>query len=161
MENFTLVPTSKGVEIICITEINYISNYIKNNGDFMISMVKYFRSIHGICYFNSNYYDVSHGSVLKKWNCHHGICLQTTGDGNCLYNSLSLALFGNESYSKNIKLCMVFIILEYEEYFRNLVQSFQYAEGYEKTVVACSTLGIFGNEFNMVALSLLFLRPIK
>ncbi|CAF1142325.1 unnamed protein product [Brachionus calyciflorus] len=58
-------------------------------------------------------------------------------------------------------MAMVFIILEYEEYFRNLVQSFQYSEGFEKTLVSSSSLGVFGNEFNMVALSLLFLRPIK
>ncbi|CAF1018080.1 unnamed protein product [Brachionus calyciflorus] len=102
-----------------------------------------------------------HYPVLRKWRCFNGTSLYTTGNGDCLYNAISLALYGNESNSKKIKLSMVFIMFEYEDYFRNLVESFKYSDSFEKKVIDASTLGIFGNEFNMIALSLLFLRPIK
>ncbi|CAF1105303.1 unnamed protein product [Brachionus calyciflorus] len=52
-------------------------------------------------------------------------------------------------------------MLEYEEYFRKFVISFQYRQDFEKILIDSSILGVFGNEFNMIALSLLFLRPLK
>ncbi|CAF1120586.1 unnamed protein product [Brachionus calyciflorus] len=66
---------------------NFISCYIKNNRDFMVTMVKNFRTNKGICFYNSNYYDLNHHCVLKKGDCYYGVCLQTTGDGNCLYST--------------------------------------------------------------------------
>ncbi|CAF1104848.1 unnamed protein product [Brachionus calyciflorus] len=71
----------------------FIRNYIQNNRDFLISLVKQLRENKGVCYYNSHYYDQSHYTVLEKWNCSHGICLSTTGDGNCLYNAISLSLY--------------------------------------------------------------------
>ncbi|CAF1152032.1 unnamed protein product, partial [Brachionus calyciflorus] len=53
-----------------------------------------------------------HNSVLQKWGCVIVTCLYTTGNGDCLYNAISLALYGDESLSKNIKLSMVFIFFE-------------------------------------------------
>lgn len=85
----------------------------------------------------------------------------TTGDGNCLYNAISLALYGNESLSKEIRLRMVFIFLEYEDYFRNVAISFSFSDSLEILVEKASTLGDYGSDFNMIALSLLFFCPIK
>lgn len=60
-----------------------------------------------------------------------------------------------------LKLAMCFIMIDNEDYFRSLVKSFVYDESYEKRLIDSATLGFFGNELNMIALSLLFLRPIK
>ncbi|CAF1012340.1 unnamed protein product [Brachionus calyciflorus] len=87
--------------------------------------------------------------------------LFTTGNGDCLYNAISLALVGNELISNDIKLAMVFIFLDYEDYFRKIVESFKYSSSFESKVVDSASLGVYGNEFNMIALSMLFLRPIK
>ena len=96
---------------------------------------------------------------MDKYECKNGATLYTTPDGNCLYNAVSLALYGNKSNAGNIKLAMIFIFFEYEEYFRKLSQRFEPAV-FETQVINSSTLGVFGNSFNIIALSLLFLRPI-
>ncbi|CAF1073439.1 unnamed protein product [Brachionus calyciflorus] len=70
-------------------------------------------------------------------------------------------LYGNKSMSNIIRLSMVFILFEYEDYFIKLVISFSMQESYEKLIEKSSTLREYGNDFNMIALSLLFLRPIR
>ncbi|CAF0913894.1 unnamed protein product [Brachionus calyciflorus] len=87
--------------------------------------------------------------------------VSTTGDGNCLYNAISLSLCGTEEMSKEIKLGMIFIYFEYEKYFRKVFEKSGYEYNYEKMIEKSATMGVFGNEFNMLALSCLFMRPIN
>ncbi|RNA40753.1 hypothetical protein BpHYR1_003377, partial [Brachionus plicatilis] len=59
--------------------------------------------------------DHSNVNILQKWNATNMVCVMTTGEGNCLYNAISISLCGNEELSKEIKLAMIFIYFEYEK----------------------------------------------
>ena len=62
----------------------------------------------------------------------NGTTLCITGDENCLYNSISLSLYGKESMSNMIRLSMIFILFEYEDFFRKIGVSFSLRESFEK-----------------------------
>jgi hypothetical protein len=139
---------------------SYIKNYLNSNRDYLISLVKDLRSRFGICFYNLQHCDAENFSVTNKYDCKIGATLYTTPNGNCLYNAISLALYGNEIKFSDIKLGMIFILFEYEAYFRNLVTRFD-PEVFETQVENSASLGVFGNSFNIISLSLLFLRPIR
>ena len=73
--------------------------------------------------------------------------VQTIGDGNCLYNSISMSIFGNNSMSLNIKLASVFILLEYDEYLKQILDKTGAPYTYEKLVQNTARLDIWGNQF--------------
>ena len=71
-----------------------------------------------------------------------------------------MSIFGNNSMSLNIKLASVFILLEYQEYFKQILDKTGAPYTYEKLVQNTARLDIWGNQFIRTAISLVFNRPV-
>ena len=51
----------------------------------------------------------------------HNYCLMTTtGDGNCLWNAVSNALFGDENFTKMLRLFTFYSFINNQQYFHNI-----------------------------------------
>lgn len=62
-----------------------------------------------------------HGSrYLLPTPYRHGICGQSTADGSCLYNSVSIALIGNESLAIELRIATIAELLGHIEYYLQL-----------------------------------------
>ncbi len=91
-------------------------------------------------------------------------------DGNCLYRAISMSIFGTEYYHIQLRLAAIRVIIKYESYFRdfaNKSNSYEKFDKYgnsinhfQKLVNQVGTMGIFGDEIVMVALSIVINRPI-
>jgi hypothetical protein len=57
---------------------------------------------------------------------------------NCLYDAVSNALFGNESYSFKLRLASILIIIKYEQFFDNLYREAQ-ADTFENLIKNLAT----------------------
>ena len=81
------------------------------------------------------------------------LCL---GDGNCLYNSISLILTGDYQLSRELRLKVVNELILNREYYDtknlNIYSSAQY-DGYETEVLHAVKNGVYSSMRNMVALS--------
>ena len=45
----------------------------------------------------------------------------SSADGNCLYNSISTIVFGDQNYYKLIKVISIYIVLKYEDFFKEIM----------------------------------------
>ncbi|RNA05851.1 Chromo domain [Brachionus plicatilis] len=166
LAKYSLIPSAAPFHLVSIFDISYlkfgsIKFYINNNYFILSELTNFFRTFNGLSYYSGQDIDLLQSDILQKWNAYQAVSLRTTGDGNCLYNAISLSIFGNEDWSLDIKLCMIFILIENENYFRDLIKKFRYEESFERLVEDSATIDEYGTEFNIMALSLLFLRPIK
>ena len=50
----------------------------------------------------------------------HGVCCQSTANGSCLYNSVSIALIGNESLAVELRMATIAELLCHIEYYLQL-----------------------------------------
>ena len=87
--------------------------------------------------------------------------IDSTGNGNCLYNSISILLFGNEELYYLIKICSIFIILENETFFNHLIYCFKFELEYEKFIKKTCKKKEYGSTLNLVAISLLLDKTIN
>ncbi len=126
----------------------------------LIELISFFRTC--------EYLFICNNLLLKDEENHHFVstklvnCMvvQTLGDGNCLYNSISMSIFGNNSMSLNIKLASVFILLEYDQYFKQILNKTGAPYTYEKLVQNTARMDIWGNQFIRTAISIIFNRPV-
>ena len=84
----------------------------------------------------------------------------TTGNGYCLFNSISLILFGTEEYSKIIKLCTHFTLLDYQSFFRKYRKEKFYKKSFEYYIMKSLKKKEYANEVQIAAASLMLDRPI-
>ena len=82
--------------------------------------------------------------------------IKTTGDGNCLYRSLSLLLFKTENNYKVVKLCHLSILNEYIFFFKKL----QLDTSFEIFMETTSKENRFAKSWNILACSILLNKPI-
>jgi hypothetical protein len=85
--------------------------------------------------------------------------IKTTGDGDCLFHAISLSIFGNEERTDDIKICTVFILLEYQKFFTSFLAA-DYGCSFERLVRKTATKSVWGSSIHLSALSILCLRPI-
>jgi len=85
--------------------------------------------------------------------------VNSTGDGSCLYHSISLILFGSENFSFLIKLCSIFMLFENEDYFRKV--SFN-ATGltFENLILSSCKKYQYGNNLNIISIEIMLNRNI-
>lgn len=61
--------------------------------------------------------------------------VESSSDGSCLYHSISIILFGEESYTDLIKMASIFINFEFKDYFETILKAYQYELNFEVFVV--------------------------
>ena len=93
-----------------------------------------------------------------------GIPSMTTGDGNCLFNAVSIALTGNENHAAEHRLRMsVEMALNADTYQRRLDydQLMTHSPSYSASMKDCCTEGAYSSIWTMMALSSVVGLPIK
>lgn len=85
----------------------------------------------------------------------------TTGNGNCFYNAVSICLFGNEDNNLCLRLLVLFIFLENEKYFRDLIKFSFGEQKFNKQVLDTSTNYSWANEYEIHAMSIALNRAIN
>lgn len=88
------------------------------------------------------------------------------GDGNCLWHSISVALFGDYSFMESLRLLTAETLIKNEDYFRkhlaNSIEKYGYKHelSYEGLINASIQLGVWGDEYHLFTLSVALRRPI-
>ena len=100
---------------------------------------------------------LNHSKKLKKINKNYYI-IKTSKDGNCLWNAICNALFGNENYMVMLRLFTFFCFLKYKEYFNNICKYEQHCLDYY--IRESLTLGAWGRDIHFLALSIVVKRNI-
>ena len=90
--------------------------------------------------------------------------VRTTGDGNCMYNALSLTLTGTEQFSDLIRLLCAYALVKYKD---TMISAFadafpsnteaSHEQMYHRTSLQ---VGVWGTDSQLFPLSLLMNRPI-
>jgi hypothetical protein len=84
------------------------------------------------------------------------VVIDTLGDGNFLYNAVSIALYGDINQAANLRLASVFIMLEYSFYLRRFLEGIPYGQ----IVMDTAENYKYQREINFIALSILCDRPL-
>jgi phage anti-repressor protein len=103
------------------------------------------------------FYNYFKSSLNLNTNLHP---IQTTGDGNCLYNAFSILLFENENKWHIIKSCMLYQMFKHKEFFQEIMNSLHYNENVDIAIQRAARSREYGNEINILALAILFQRDI-
>ena len=94
--------------------------------------------------------------------------LHTSGDGNCLYNSISICLFGDDRYNWRLRLACLLVVFEQEEYFRSILKrtqpsidvNFKPINTFQKFIIKIASNKTWGDDLVQIALSMVINRPI-
>jgi hypothetical protein len=95
------------------------------------------------------------------------VAIAIAPDGNCLYRSISMCLFGNQDYHVQMRLATIYFVLKFEAYFQELLcqtegkfdSNWQPIQHIDKFISSIAT-NAWGCNVVMVALSMLVNRPI-
>ena len=82
-------------------------------------------------------------------------------DGNCLYKTVSMFIFGNQDYHIQLRLASIYIILYYSDYFRRVMINTEGEYNYkdeliphiDNLITEISRPGSWGRNIIMIALS--------
>jgi len=103
-----------------------LKNLFLNNSVTIINMINTFREIKDSNMYNyqtttSLYTNILEINMIDKIK----IPIFTIGDGNCFYRAISIIIFGNQDYFKIVKICVIFILIDYFDYFEILFRDFK------------------------------------
>jgi hypothetical protein len=84
-----------------------------------------------------------------------------TGNRNCLFNAISLILFGHESRHWQVRLLAVWQLLEKENLFRHILQRTQLKITFENFVRKIARNFTYGCDITLIAVSLAIGPPIN
>ncbi|KAL3875906.1 hypothetical protein ACJMK2_033811 [Sinanodonta woodiana] len=104
-------------------------------------------------YIMANYVDDVYGNPIT-----------TTGDGNCLYNAISILLFGNEALATQLRyLTCIQLVTNMTTYMNHPISNELYlvSSDYDKACFDAGTCGAFSNAWHLLALSDVIMRPIR
>ena len=68
--------------------------------------------------------------------------ITTTGDGNCLFNAISIAVIGNESLSAEVRVCIFVELAENKQFYINAHKNddfWKVADYIEDAITSCAT----------------------
>ena len=161
MNEFNFLDYDLPVKIQYITGKNYqfIENYVYLHQTKFEILVNEFRSIEFLPEYNFQLQDFSFKKLLNsRVNGYHPIL--TSKDGNCLYHSISILISGDEKRSYDIKFAMIFVMIKFSKFFKLVLNKYGYDLSFETIIEKSSNLSEWGDELNILGLSLLFCRPI-
>lgn len=86
--------------------------------------------------------------------------IYSTGNGSCLYNSISILIFNDESLYFVIKLFSIFILTEYSSYFIHLLKYLGYNKDLATFIENTCRENEWGNDLNIISISILLNKKI-
>lgn len=105
-------------------------------------------------------------TILHKFEAQNIIPISTRSNCNCLYNAISIALFGNVKIVDRLRILLSYIILKEKKSFYKLLRKRGYPEPEEHfKILIKQTLSPecefgWGDDLNIIGLSILIQRPI-
>ena len=135
-----------------------VKNYVNNNSDFLKRIINNLRSKEPNLNFQDQKLDMLFVSKLALPE--NLLPLKVSGDGNCLYNSFSKTYFNDEKYFYIFKLCSIFILFEYEIFFKRLMICNKYTYSLENFILKTCRNREWGTELNILSISILLNRKI-
>ena len=124
-------------------------------------MITIIRSIKQYTHFSSEKVDPYFDIVMKR---HRFTALfhakETRRDGNCFYRAIAYNIFANEEDFFTLKLCCIFIVVEYENYFTQKLRDHFYKITYENFVVKHCRKNEWADELMTNAAAILLNRRI-
>lgn len=99
------------IEMISGRHYVEIVSIIKSYRQHVISFIKFVRNVSALAIYTTQTIDNSVINQLSSAAASY-VPIRTTGDGNYLFNAVSLCLFGHEKCSLQLKVASVFIMLE-------------------------------------------------
>ncbi|CAG2168619.1 unnamed protein product [Oppiella nova] len=94
------------------------------------------------------------------------VCVHIRGDGNCLWNSISTALYGDYSRMESLRVITATTLIKHQDVFEKYMHDQRVKYGYnhelsfDGLVRAAMDLQVWGDELHVMALSLALHRPI-
>ncbi len=95
---------------------------------------------------------------LNFINQYHPI--ETLGDGNCFYYSISILLFGSCKFFKLIRMALCYISLEYKTYVENLIQINETKYDFSTFIFNTIKQDSWADQVNIWVATLVLLKPI-
>ena len=130
------------------------------NSTYLKSIVTKLRSIVTYKIYNSDETDSDFNSLLITNDLSAFYAKSIVGDGNCLYRAISFLLLGTQEYFYVIKVCSIFIMLEYSEYFEHILKYNHRKEMLAEFVVKVAKTNEWANEINIVSITVLLSRTL-
>lgn len=141
---------------------NFIKSRISLSPMFLRQLTEYLRDSDTREYNKNDFIDDEFISCIQNSELFgHFVPIETEGDGNCLYKAISLSIIGDQNYFSLIKLSVIFILFEYEDYFRNILNHTSPEYSFEKLVEDTAQTNSWGNEYTQLAISIVFNRPLN
>ena len=142
-------------------DANFIISHIKLSPMYLRQLTEFFRESYPLEY-NGELIDTDFSLCIQNTELFGNfIAISTDADGNCLYKAISLLIYGNQDCYIQIKLSVLFILIEYEEYFRNILKVTSPEYSFEKLIEDVSQTNSWGNEYTQLAISIVFNRPLN
>ncbi len=101
---------------------NYIKKVFNDNKNLMRSFIKYLRRIKNYTIYKDQYIDENFVALVQLNDLFSNFYPnKVLADGNCFYRTISLITLGDENFFYMIKTVCLFVIMEYKEYFKDLL----------------------------------------
>jgi len=143
-------------------DANFIKSRIKLSPLYLRQLTEYLRDLDTLEYNKYDFIDDEFFSCIQNSELYgYFVPIETEGDGNCLYKAISLLIIGDQNCFSLIKLSVLFILFEYEEYFRNILNATNPEYSFEKLIEDTAQTNSWGNEYTQLAISIVFNRPLN
>jgi hypothetical protein len=105
----------------------------------------------------ADYFNVMESIGDMKYNY---LPILTEGDGNCLYNAISLTLFGTSKWYKAVRIGLVFTILNEEIFIKNIIEKTCTHQTFETILLGSIEDRAWANEYHILISSAVLRMPI-
>lgn len=151
-----------GIEYI-IGSDNYalLKEYVLRHHLYYKSLIQQFREKSDLMMFGGTLNEMRGNDMPDGFMFYKPV--QTTEDGNCFYNAVSICLYGDESKQQVLRACHIFIIFEYEQFFRTIFNRYQISlePSFEAFVCKHTNDREWAGELNSLAVAMMINRPIN
>ena len=108
------------------------------------------------CDFREHQQDIVANTILREYHVTPLVALWSTGDGDCLFNSFSILLAGDERMNIELRYrCCIEMVLNRRKYLRH--QLFNKLDvlcpDFDRSCIECTKLGSWASAWEMIALS--------
>ena len=132
----------------------FIRNFCDFNRSSLLQFVNFVRMT-DLFIFSFNSVDNIVSNLVSLYTFNTCIPVLTTGDGRCLFHSISICLFGHEKFTHLIKISCVFMLLEHEAFFTNILFQQDRSLSFNQLLEDNSNNDKYGSHYSLIALSLL------
>ncbi|CAF0907232.1 unnamed protein product [Brachionus calyciflorus] len=129
--------------------------------DSLTNLVEFLKEKKPIYFRNSDFVnDSSFKKLLNAHNLNECLAVETKGDGNCFYYSISYLIMNNPIFYKLVKIGSLFTILEYREFFEEIIRKKAYNEDFITIFMSLVGKNEWANELVILGTSILLEKAI-